>query len=188
MGLVDWIPGYDGDSDDGSTSDDGSIDSGGMVGSIPEDTDDGGGTFNLTEKKILEALGIGAGTWATLTAFATDPLGFMLERLLPWVVGGILDGWMMVLGAFGSAWEPVTTIPTTLSSPLVSAGGAILSPILRLIETLNDAIVGLAQAAGPFAPLVVAGIWIGIGAIAGAVLSSIPYLRGVRAIMAVVSS
>lgn len=177
------------DSSDDSTSDDDygtSGDGADQDSAATENVDDGSDEFKLTEGKILTKLGLGTGALATIKAFTDDPLAFILGEILPWIVGGILDGWSTVLGAFLSAFEPLTTIPSTLADPLGTAGSAILGPIVGILETLNGALVGLAQASGPFAPLVVGGIWIGIGAVASYAISSIPVVGQIKTLLGVI--
>ena len=126
------------------------------------------------------------GVAGTLVAFASDPLGFILDRLLPWLIGGLLEGWAIVLEGLGMIWAPVVPLPTVITDPIVGAGGVVLEALVGILWIVNGAIQGLATSAGPFAPLVVALLWVVIGAIVGAVIRLIPIGRVLRLAWAVV--
>lgn len=123
------------------------------------------------------------------TALLKSPQGYILGVVLSQLLAGVESIFLLVLDGIEYVFrgsEPGTTgvlgiadIPLWIGEQLVSAGSAIggstglgsskPSGILGLFGTINDAILGLANSAGVFGPLIVSA-YVAAIAIGGAIL------------------
>lgn len=149
-------------------------------GDPPGDTDSDGSRSNITRGAILSLLGIGAATWSRLTEFGQDPVGFVKYVVFELIGGFIIDGFGLVadgilIAAFGTDKTPfdLTSIglldpPLYLSQLIIGALAPLGASIIETIQGFNQAIAGIGQSAGPFAPVIVPFLWmVEVGAVLG---------------------
>ena len=99
----------------------------------------------------------------TLAAFARDPEGFILNRVLTFFVARVIDGGAFVVGVVADVWGLLAEIPSTVFSPIFEAGSLVTSAVAGVILLVNDAVVSVAMLSGPAAPLLVVIVWMMIG-------------------------
>ena len=106
----------------------------------------------------------------TLLSFARDPLGFILDKLRPWIVSQILAMWGAVLSYVDMLWATLADIPrVAIYEPLVAGFAPLGESIQDIWREFGTIANDVAEAAGPFAPIVVVGFWLipGLLAIGG---------------------
>jgi len=151
VGVLDAGGGGTLDSDDDTTSD----------GSTSDGSSDSGGGWSLpgwiTDLRVLVPFA------GTLAAFARDPQGFILNRVLTAVVGLVLEATAFVVATLDEVWSLVAGIPSLVFSPIFSAGDLVASGFELGLLAINEAIVGVASLLGPAAPFVVVLVWAFLG-------------------------
>lgn len=95
----------------------------------------------------------------TLTDFASDPVEFILGTVLTFLVGIVLRAGEFLIETVDSVWSPLVSVPSIVLSPLFAGGATIAVAIESVLMTINSAIVTVAAAAGPAAPIVIVVTW-----------------------------
>jgi len=100
----------------------------------------------------------------TLTTIARDPLGWfednIAEVLLSIIVDGVLDIGGIIALAIVMAYNQVATVPQLVASPLGDAGGTLFEAGAALIGAINAALLTVTSSTGPFAPILLALLWL----------------------------
>lgn len=145
------------------------LEAGGGGGSSDSDTDTttsggsgGSGSSRylpgwLTDLRVLVPFA------GTLAAFARDPQGFILNRVLTAIVELVLEAGSFVVGVVDELWSIVDGIPALVFSPIFSAGDLVATGIELPLLAINDAILVVAGLTGPAAPFVVVLVWAFLG-------------------------
>lgn len=103
-------------------------------------------------------------TWITKYAaffkrLATNPRDTIIGIVVTWLVGGVLGLGTGVVGAITAAIESILGAGGILYDQLLTLGSIILSAPMLLLDVIDGAIMSIASSSGPFAPLVIVGLW-----------------------------
>ena len=131
--------------------------------------DDGGGGFSVG----LDDVGLGflSGNLSVLRTFVTNPRRFVIGAVATAILEGLFDAVTALIDAvlfiFGGSkpfqFDPTESfgladIPILIATTAADAGGNAGDAILGAIGTLNSQLFGLAETAGPAAPVITAAV------------------------------
>lgn len=98
---------------------------------------------------------------ATLVAFATDPVGFIVEVVAAFVVATLLELGAIVVGVVDTFATTLAAIPRVARLALSGAFGAAGDVFIGTVASAYASLLGVVSVAGPAAPLVVVGLLAG---------------------------
>jgi len=100
----------------------------------------------------------------TLTTIARDPLGWFEDNIVEVVLSAIVEGMLSVGGILAStivrAYNQSAEVPGLLADPLGNAGGTLLVAGEGFFGAINEALLAMTSSTGPFAPIVLALLWL----------------------------
>jgi hypothetical protein len=98
-----------------------------------------------------------AGSVGFLVALASDPAeelrNVILDVVLGYVLGGVVDVFSSVFGLLLDAGSQAATVPALMASALVDLGDAVGSPVLALLGAGGEFLASVVGLAGPFGPV-----------------------------------
>ena len=90
----------------------------------------------------------------TLREFARDPSGFVIGIVATWIVGGILMVGRTVVDSVLLAFDVVVNAFALVADAIVGALASVGLPVLEFAGGVSGFVAGLADVAGPLAPVI----------------------------------
>lgn len=94
----------------------------------------------------------------TLREFARDPSGFVIGIVATWIVGGVLLVGRTIVDSVLLAFDVVVNALELVAGAIVGALASVGLPVLQFASGVSGFIAGLADVAGPLAPVIATAI------------------------------
>jgi len=113
-----------------------------------------------------------APSWAPSWVFCPEER--ILSVVVEWLIAGVVSVGNSLSGAVAAVFDSFGLAGSTAGGAVVGAFSYVAGALFGVAFTVNNAILGLASSAGPVAPVVVVGLYLGVAVV---LLASIVAIR-----------